>query len=225
MIAGQVMRNNGRLVRAHELLTTCAADACTEEADKECEDIRVYCLAKAEDVKREVPSVVVRVTDDRALVIGDATVRIDSSAVDITKPIALDPGRHVVRAAFAARTRTIDFEAHAHDQNMPLTLAIDLRERVPARPVPWYTIALAITSGVAAASAASFGIATQTQANALSFCYPGSCDPSREGLFLGTAIATDVSLGVLAAAALATLVTYLVRPTVFRTVHIETSAR
>jgi hypothetical protein len=77
---------------------------------------------------------------------------------------------------------------------------------------------LGTTTGIAALSVVAFGIAAQVQANNLAACYD-TCPPSHEGLFLGTTIAADVSLAVAGVAALATVFSYLLRPSVNRMVH------
>ncbi len=217
MIAGQVLRNNGRLLQARETLDACVSSACADAAP-ECSDISAYCKAKGDELRSEIPSISIRVEDERGAELHDAFVRVGAEAVDPTKLVELDPGKHVVRVNYAGRVGTAEVDLKRAEKGVPVRVTIDLRRETSVRPTRWYTYLLGTTTGIAALSVVAFGIAAQVQAQDLTYCSP-TCPPPREGVFLGTTIATDVSLAVAGVSALATVFSYLLRPTVKRMVH------
>jgi hypothetical protein len=225
MIAGQVMRNSGNLLRARETLKACATDVCAA-GDPDCEAIRTYCKTKLGEVEPEIPSFVMHVVDDRGLPISDATVLVDTVPVDATKPVEVDPGPHLVRTTYAGRAGTLQIEADRSKRNIPARIVIDLRQDTFLRPVPWYTIAFGTLAGVAALTAVGFGVAAQVEANSLTFCFP-NCDPTgagghpSQGVFTATTVTVDVALGVAVVGALVATFGYLLRPSIKRVVHIE----
>jgi hypothetical protein len=217
MIAGQVLRNNGRLLQARETLDACVSGTCAD-ATPECTDISVYCKAKGDELRAEIPSISIRVEDERGVELHDAFVRVGAEAVDPTKLVELDPGKYVVRVNYAGRVGTAEVALKRAEKGVPVRVMIDLRREISVRQTRWYTYVLGTTTGIAALSVVAFGIAAQVQANNLAACYD-TCPPSHEGLFLGTTIAADVSLAVAGVAALATVFSYLLRPSVNRMVH------
>jgi hypothetical protein len=221
MIAGQVLRNNGRLLRARETLEACVSSACTGAAS-ECDDIRAYCTTKCDELRTEIPSVAIHVQDERGAELHDAFVRVGVDAVDPTKPVELDPGKHVVRVNYAGRVGTAEIDVKRGEKAIPVRVTIDLRREMAFRQTRWYTYALGTTAGIAVLSVVAFGIAAQVQAGYLGFCRP-TCPPAKEGAFEGATITVDVSLAVAAVATLGTVFSYLVRPTSKRMVHDERS--
>jgi hypothetical protein len=219
MIAGQVMRNNGRLLRAREMLATCASDACAD-ADQDCEGVRAYCKGKLAEVEPEIPSLAIHVEDDRGLPVRDAAVLVDTLPVDVALPVDVDPGRHLVRATYAGRTATTEVDAARDAKARAVRVRIDLRREVTQRPVPWYVAGFGVLAGVATLTAVGFAAAAQAQASNLAYCNP-TCDPKYQGLFTATTVTVDVALGVAVASALAATFAYLLRPSHKHTVHVE----
>jgi hypothetical protein len=89
----QLVRQRGKLLAAREQASICAREQCPEVARKDC-------ARWAEELGREIPSVVVVVRDDadrdvyvqRLLVDGVARVEVSSG-----RAFELDPGAHVLR--------------------------------------------------------------------------------------------------------------------------------
>lgn len=219
MVAGQVVRSEGRLLRARDLFSTCVRAPCPESAANDCADIGRYCKSRLDEVEHDIPVVTVHVEDDRGVPIHDATIRVDADGVDGWTAMRLDPGHHVARASYARRTGTIDFDI-VPTQQSTIRVVIDLRQTIALRPVPSYAIALGSTALAFAVGAIAFGIASQVQVDDMAFCRP-TCGHERQGLFATTTTLVDVALLATAVSTLATAVAVLARPTVHKTVHIE----
>lgn len=219
MIAGQVMRNDGKLLRARDILTTCR-DAPCDDTNAECEDIRRYCATKGAEITAEIPTVALRVVDERQLPV-HATLRVDASIVELEPLIELDPGHHILRAAYAGVGGATEVDLSKGQRGAPATIMLDLRRSVTSRDVPWSVFFFGVVTAVASFTAVGFAIAANAQASELGFCKP-TCDPSRnKDVFAGTTVTVDASLIVAAASGLATLVAYLTRPTRTHVVHVE----
>lgn len=91
-LGAQQARADGELLRAKELLVSCAHDACPAPIRKEC-------AQWLEEVGASIPSFVVIVrTDDDAAEPTDLRVTVGAQSVeDPTRPIEVNPGRHLVR--------------------------------------------------------------------------------------------------------------------------------
>ena len=87
---GQTARDEGRLLEARTFLLACARDACPRA-------VRKSCGAWLGELDRRTPSVLIRVTDAWEDEVTDARASIDGARVVLDgRPIALDPGQHVV---------------------------------------------------------------------------------------------------------------------------------
>jgi hypothetical protein len=88
---GQAMRDRGKLLRARELLSTCASTSCPAP-------VRDPCAKWVEAVIAETPSIVIVVRDDADRDLADASVVIDGAArTRVTgQPVDLDPGSHTL---------------------------------------------------------------------------------------------------------------------------------
>lgn len=214
MISAQVLKKEGRLVRARELLDRCRDAACAD-GDAECDDIRAFCGARSAEVGNEIPKVVVIVRDDRGRPIRDAQLTIDGTSALPDRPTAVDPGPRVVRATFAGRTSERSFVAE-RAQLSSVAVTIDLRELVSHRPMPVLAWVLGATTLAATAVAVGTGVATVTGYAALDDCRP-FCDPSSAASLRTTAIVADVGTILAVGGAIATAIAILVRPTVVET--------
>lgn len=220
MVAGQMMRADGKLLRAKELLADCAKEVCDASADAECEGIRAFCRQRESELAHEIPSVRVVVVDERGTPLPTATKRVGSLDVEGDAPLQLDPGRHVLRAEYYGIRAVVDFEVAKGGGERRLEATIDLRRSVVVRPVPWPVYALGIGAGISLASFAGFAIASNAQASSLDACKPTCVHTERAG-FEATTIAADVSLGVAILAGLGAAVTWLARPRVVRLEHVD----
>lgn len=91
---GQEVRDEGKLVEAKTLFETCADSACPGP-------IPGYCAQWLADVKKKIPTIVLRAAGEDGRDIADATAQIDgraSVAVD-GRPVEIDPGRHTLRVS------------------------------------------------------------------------------------------------------------------------------
>jgi hypothetical protein len=103
---GQDQRAAGKLKEARATLLACAQSTCNAV-------IRSDCERWVRDIDKEMPSIVIRVTDSRKHDVLGATLTVDDGRTerDSNAPILVDPGTHVVRA----RTASGDVaEAKAH---------------------------------------------------------------------------------------------------------------
>ena len=214
MISAQVLKKEGRLVRARELLDACSRAACPE-GEGECEDIRAFCNARATDVQNETPKILVTVKDDRGLAVNVAHVDVDGTDVAMGAPTPLDPGTHTAHASFAGRTAETTFVAERAKVS-DVVVTLDLVEHVPHRPVPPLAWILGATTLVSTGVALGTGIYTLRSYAALDACRP-FCDPSPSSTLQATAIVADVATIVAIGSAIATTVALLLRPTVVET--------
>jgi hypothetical protein len=89
-----VLREKGRWLEARSLYERCAADACPRV-------VRTDCREALADLNRTIPKLSVRVRDDGGRDRVEVRVEIDGVSVgadERARGVAVDPGRHVVRA-------------------------------------------------------------------------------------------------------------------------------
>lgn len=224
MIAGQVMRNEGKLLQARETLRSCESEACEDASDVECKQIRAFCKKRLEDVQEEIPSVRAFVVDDLQRPLPKANIRIGNQAVSNEREVELDPGHHVIHADYLGRTMTLEFDLERRSKHRALHVVLDLRRIVRSRPLPWYFTAFAATGVGAGLGALGFGLATNAQHSSLDACRP-TCNPSERGLLTFTTVGTDVSLALAVVSGMGALVSYLTRPEALRTVRLDDEGR
>lgn len=209
-IQGQVLRKSGRLLRAHEHFAACAREACDAP-------IRDKCAAWLRESDAETPRVVLRVVDDRGATLPVRLVHVDGVETRIDGPVALDPGRHTVRADFAGRTGAIDLDAAPSTREAKVV--VDLRATRLERPIPAATYVFGGAAIVGAAVATAFGVSALVQKGHLEACAP-FCPSDRRAPLERATLAADVSGGLAIAAALGAAIVYLARPTVSREVRV-----
>ena len=209
-IEGQVLKNHGQLTRAREYLVRCSEAPCDER-------MRARCAQWRDELLAATPVLSIRTLDDLGQPVRESTTRLDGALIDPAKPVDVDPGSHELRVEHAGRVAVLSLEPKPGPQ--PVTLTLDLRDKVPARPTPRAVYWLAGTTGVALASLAALSIGTLVQQSNLRGCSP-YCSPSTQGTLDGIEVGADLSLGVAAAAALGAAIVYLARPTVFKDVRL-----
>ncbi len=214
-IEGQVLRRSGRVLRARELFTECARDACEKP-------MRERCSGWLREAETATPRLALRVNDDRGLPLPGAQLHVDGREVALapapTTLLEVDPGKHVVRADFAGRRELVELDVT--DGTRSLRLTLDLRTQVPARPTPPAVYALGATFGAAAIAFTVLGTSALVQAGHLDSCQP-YCAADRKAPFDTAVIGADVSAAVGAAALLGAVIVYLARPTVTREVRVS----
>jgi hypothetical protein len=223
---------DGSLKRARAQASRCMAEACPGVVRAECERL-------AGELDGKLPSIVVRVREGEDDV---SSARVSIDGVIVTdrldgKPIALDPGEHVVRAELADRAplerrivavlgerlRAIEFVTPRPSREpiaVERTVAPDPSPNLVAlpamreRPVPTITVVLGAAALAAATSAVTFAVLGHVEhARLEASCAPACPDASLRELRRDDAI-VDVSLAVGLAAAFAGVGTYLARPVV-----------
>lgn len=213
---GQAARDRGALLNARGRFRGCAQKECPPA-------IRRDCAAWLDAVERALPSIVVRARDPERRDVLDATVRVDgrvaASRLD-GRPIALDPGQHVVRVESSAGAAELPVVVRQGEQNRPVDLQVGppklplVIAPVPApRPVqppraPEPSRARAISGwialGAGAAGVAGFaalGLHARSEADDMRRTCAGHCDPARVDAAERAALLANVALGVGIAAA------------------------
>jgi hypothetical protein len=223
MVAGQLMRSDGKLLRAREILRDCAAQTCDGE-EAECRTIRGFCADRSREVESELPSLRVEVVDDLGTPLPLAGAELDGRAVRHGDRVELDPGRFTLRATWLGRGGSTEIDLDRGVRLERARVVIDLRMPVATRPTPWWVFALGTGAGVGAAAFTGFGVATLAQQSSLAECQP-TCGWSRREAYVTSSVGTDVALGFALTAASAALVTWLVRPTVTRMERLRPESR
>lgn len=183
--------------------------------------MRASCAAWLRESTTDTPRLRLRIEDDRGAALSDAVVHLDGAVTDVSHVVEVDPGKHVTTADFAGRRGLTEFSAHKGDQDV--LVMIDLRDKVQSRPTPVATYVLGGVTVAAAIALAAFGGSALAQSGDLSACSP-YCAPDRRGSLNTVMIGADVSLGISAAALLATVIVYVARPTVVREVRLGGAA-
>lgn len=223
MVAGQLMRSDGKLLRAREILRDCAAQTCDGE-EAECRTIRGFCGERAREVESELPSLRVDVVDDLGSPLPLAGAELDGRAVHHGDRVKLDPGHFTLRATWLGRAGSTEIELVRGAGLARARVVIDLRVTRSTRPTPWWVLALGTSAGVGGAAFAGLGAATLAQQSSLAECQP-TCGWSRREAYVTTSVGTDVALGFALTTATAALVTWLVRPTVIQVERLRPETR
>lgn len=229
----QELRQSGLLLEAREMLLNCAQFACPQL-------VRADCLRWQDELRRQLPSVALRVTVDGKMET-QVAVSLDGKPLFSevpTKAIELNPGKHVFRferQGFSAIEREfvvgegekysaldVAFETPGAAEpkasdSPPRGLLFDARRGTPTtdqrtRPIPWPVYALAGLGVVGAAGFAGFGLATRSlEQDKQDECEP-RCTPSDVDDVKQRALFADLSLAVGAAALMAAGTYYFFRP-------------
>lgn len=223
MVAGQLMRSDGKLLRAREILRDCASQACDGE-EAECRIIRGFCGDRAREVEAELPSIRVDVVDELGSPLPLAGVELDGRSVHHGDRVELDPGRFTLRATWLGRGGRTEVELVRGAHLERARVVIDLRVTRSTRPTPWWVLVLGTSAGVGAAAFTGLGVATLAQQSSLAECQP-TCGWSRREAYVTTSVGTDVALGFALTTASVALVTWLVRPTVTRVERLSPESR
>jgi hypothetical protein len=129
--SAQSFRAVGRLREAAERFAACASGPCPEVVRKDC---RTW----GQEVRRDLPSVVLRVVDAEGLAVR-ARVSTDGGApLDVgSDPIPLDPGPHTLRVeADGFSPEPVDVTVAKGEQGRAILVRLRRPETAAARPVP-----------------------------------------------------------------------------------------
>lgn len=230
--SAQSLRAVGRLREAAEKFQACASGPCPEVVRKDC---RTW----GQEVRRDLPSVVLRVVDPEGLAV-KARVSTDGAApLDVgSDPIALDPGPHSLRVeAEGFAPEPLDVTVARGEQGRVLLVRLRRPDAPPRKPeppppppppaqpqaqvspLPW------VLYGVSALGLGGFtvlGLSAKSDADDLRARCSPHCAASDVDRVRTRALIADASLGV--ALVSAGIATYLIlRPTDTSEVRATTS--
>jgi hypothetical protein len=213
----QLMRQRGKLVAAREQAAVCARDTCPEVARKDC-------ARWAEELAREIPTVVVVARDDADHDVPVARLLVDGVArqeVASGRAFELDPGAHVFRVERAAGPPVErSFTVYEGERDRMLRIAVPQVAVEGPRAVPPYPaysangaprapaaptgerpsiVPAAVVGGlsvVALATSAFLGLTGRQQLDNLrSTCAP-ACTDDQVNPVRTRLVVSDVTLGV-----------------------------
>jgi hypothetical protein len=223
LLAAQLTRGDGRLLRAKELFMDCHAQACTDEdsttALQECESIRALCEKRSKELDVEIPTVKVEVVDDRNNLLDKAHARLGLRAMSPGEVVSLDPGHYTIVADQSGRSSTTEVTLGRGD-HASARIVIDLRATIFERPTPRFVYASGAVTGVAVLTMAVMGVWNTVQRSKLDTCKP-TCETTLRGPFVASGVGFDIALGVSLVAAGTTVIGYLTRPSLPRVIHLD----
>jgi hypothetical protein len=204
---GVQKRDEHQLLAAREAYRACVAET-------ECPElVRSECDAALADLKTAIPTLLVAVLDERRHDLSGATLTLDGRPVALDgSPVEVDPGSHEFVATSEQLSSTLQVMAIESDLNRRVEIVLQAphvaeplgnqSNGVPAAAAPRSKLPAYLLGGVAALSAASFGIfalSGHSDMGPLDRCKP-YCDPDDVRRVRTKYLAADVSLGVSVAA-------------------------
>lgn len=213
---GQTARDEGRLLAAREDFLRCADDVCPTIVKQRCAQWFV-------ELEERLPSVIVRVQDERGNDVTDARIAIDDEEAELNgRPVALDPGPHVV-VVRQADGNEVKREFLLAEGERARPIAIELPHPVSAGTaiddqgeVPFYVPTGAwVLGGVSLAALGSFtyfNIMATKEFDKLRGTCGTSCLDEETRIGRRNQLAANVSLGVGAAALAGAIGWVLFRP-------------
>jgi hypothetical protein len=209
---GQTLRQQDKLLEARDALRTCAADSCPSV-------VRSHCATWLSEVTALIPTLIVRVQDDKGADVLDARVSVDGRDWSIGRPEPIDPGEHVVEAtpARGERQRT---KVLVVDGDKSRVVTIRIAEPIaPARPpartptaattpsdtttssgIPWGVWVVGGLGIAALGTSATFTVLAKNQLDMLRGTCSPNCTSAQTQTGRTDALVADVSLGVGSAA-------------------------
>lgn len=207
--AAQVARAEGRLLEAEEELSRCGDPSCPGVLTQECG-------TWLEEVRREVPSIVLVVQDSEERDVLEFDVEIDGQAQPLhrTGAVRLNPGKHeivVTAEGHLERRQLIRLRVGEQKRRVRLLMS-DAEPQETVRPAPvWPLIASGAVTIAGGAGFAYFGATARGSERDLGECRP-DCDESQVSVVRTRYVAANVSLAVGLTALAAGGVYFLVRP-------------
>lgn len=188
----QRTRKSGKLLQARSEFRACADPSCPAMLRKDCTDA----LAQ---LGTAIPSVRVRLEDEKGNELGGFSLEIDGARVEVgAEPIELDPGRHVLVLSSAGKRVEKTVTLRSGDVAVPVIAALPAPEQpssAPAEQAAGGPPALAYVLGgvalVGAAGFVGFGLAGRNTESCKGSCSEDEIDTLHRQYLLA-----DVSLGV-----------------------------
>jgi hypothetical protein len=205
----QMLRQAGKLRAARDQLLVCVRDSCPAVA-------RQDCTTWLDAVEASLPTIAVSVLDAQGAAALDAAVTIDGAAVTdwgSGRAIAVDPGRHEVRASRAGGPpATATVLVVEGQRNQPLVLTLPGAAAAPPPPTgdaddagapvaPWIFAGVAL---LGAGGFAGFGVAALSRESELDeTCKPNCGDQVDDVRTLRIVSGVSLGVGIAGAAGLA----------------------
>jgi hypothetical protein len=213
----QELRKEGKLREARKKAPACMLEECPDM-------IRKHCATLAEEIGREIPTILFDVRDAAGTALVEVQVWVDDELVAERldgRPVELDPGPHRAHVEWAGSEVQVTSVAKAGEQRQVVKLLVGEVAPVP-RPNPWRrpelphrpteatdgtaddatsgsdtTVAWVLGGvGVAALGAFTyFALTGQKKENGLDDCTP-ACSPDRVDAVERSYLLADISLGV-----------------------------
>lgn len=214
---GQVLRDEGKLVSADEVLGACAVDACPAV-------VREACARWQADVRARMPKLRARLVDERGADVTDARVTVDGAENPrvAKESVAVDPGFHSIEMTARGQKivenvtlgereeKTVTLRLAAPIAVAPPPVLPPQRDSAPERRGPVVPAAAWIAGGVslvALGGFVGFGIQAQKDIDFLkSTCAPYCAERDRDAAH-DRALVADVSLATSVVAATVAAVT------------------
>lgn len=188
----QRTRKSGKLLQARGEFRACADPSCPSMLRKDCTD------ALAE-LGTAIPSVRVKLEDEKGNELGGFSLEIDGARVEVgAEPIELDPGRHSLVFSSAGKSVEKTVTLRSGDVAVPVIAAFPAPEQAPEAPAtatssgpPALAYVLGGVALVGAAGFVGFGLAGRSTERCKGSCSEDEIDTLHRQYLLA-----DVSLGV-----------------------------
>lgn len=217
---GQLRRDEGKLLAAHESFLACAQEACPAL-------VREDCAKWAEQTRTQLPSIVLGARDEAGRDRTDVVVTVDGAPFATSLdglPKALDPGPHRLHLASDDLSADVDVALRAYEPPRVIvvtlhpsdvatvTKEVTATDQVSGRRPLWPIFALGGASLGAAITAASLVVVAHGQSSALDDRCAPRCTPSDTAGLDRSILFANVAAGVSVLALAGALVVALVRP-------------
>lgn len=200
-LQAQIARGKQELRKATELFTQCGSEGCPGV-------IRAECAESLARIKSQIPTVVVAVKDTQGRDVSLYDLSLNGEHYPPT-PVAieLNPGTYSLHlTASGYYDRDYQFQAREGEQLRRIELKL---ERVPPpRRTFWPGIVLVGVSGTALVTAGALGLSARHSEHGLEACAP-SCDHASVNAVRNRYLATNITLGIAGASAVAAGVWWL----------------
>jgi hypothetical protein len=206
--AGQMQRDEGKLLDAREQLLRCAREDCPAV-------VKSSCAEWLTDIEAQIPSIVVRVLDTSGNDRTDLRASVDGKQLKLDgKPAPLDPGEHVIAVdtpegarkeqkvlvVVREKSRLITLQIAARPLSDSAIAPSPESSEPPARPEPARIPLGAFVVGgvgvIALGSALYFGLAAKSDYDRLDRECAPRCNPDDTQAARRKAVVSDVSLGI-----------------------------
>lgn len=199
----QVLRQKSQLLAARKQLLLCLQDTCPEL-------LRRDCSRWLSEVRQLIPTIVLGAHDRSSRDLVNVSVTLDGRPLTQRldgKPIAVDPGVHMLRFEAAGRvTRSLQFVAREGQKARAIVVTLE-RRAAPASRAPVVPSraperssgippSVLVFGGVAVVSLGAFGYFGATGLSRWDKCHDGGCTAADASYVNARWVGADVALGL-----------------------------